>query len=89
MNKLCQLLYFSFVPMLLAVNIAIAQDLEDVEIKVHPVAGQVYYLEGEGGNIGLFVGDDGVFLIDDQFAVLTDRIVDAIRTYPTSRFDFW
>jgi glyoxylase-like metal-dependent hydrolase (beta-lactamase superfamily II) len=43
------------------------------------VAGQVYYIEGRGGNIGLFVGDDGVFLIDDQFAPLTDKIVAAIR----------
>lgn len=57
-----------------------AQDFDAVEIKVHPVAGQVYYIEGLGGNIGLFVGDDGVFVIDDQFAALTDRIVAAIRT---------
>jgi len=57
-----------------------AQDFDAVDIKVHPVAGQVYYIEGLGGNIGLFIGDDGVFLIDDQFAVLTDRIVDAIRS---------
>jgi glyoxylase-like metal-dependent hydrolase (beta-lactamase superfamily II) len=39
----------------------------------------VYYIEGRGGNIGLFVGDDGVFLVDDQFAPLTDKIVAAIR----------
>jgi cyclase len=57
-----------------------AQDFSNVEIKVHPVAGQVYYLEGQGGNIGLFVGEDGVFLIDDQYAPLTDKIVAAIRT---------
>jgi len=57
-----------------------AQDLDDVEIKVHPVSGNVSYLEGSGGNIGLFVGEDGVFLVDDQYALLTDRIVAAIRT---------
>lgn len=56
-----------------------AQDFSGVEIAAHPVAGQVYYLEGRGGNIGLFVGDDGVFLVDDQYAPLTDRIVAAIR----------
>lgn len=65
---------------LLAGTASLAQDWDGVEIKVHPVAGQVYYIEGRGGNMGLFIGDDGVFLIDDQFAPLTDRIVDAIRT---------
>lgn len=56
-----------------------AQDFDDVEIIVHPVAGNVSYIQGSGGNIGLFVGDDGVFLIDDQYAPLTERIVAAIR----------
>lgn len=50
-----------------------------VEIKTHHVAGNVYYLEGRGGNIGLSVGEDGVVMIDDQFAPLTEKIVAAIR----------
>jgi len=79
MNRLHKLLFFSALAMLHTSSIAIAQDFDEVEIKVHPVAGQVYYIEGRGGNIGLFVGDDGVFLVDDQFAPLTDRIVAAIR----------
>lgn len=58
---------------------AIAQDFDDVEITIHPVSGNVSYIAGRGGNIGLFVGDDGVFLIDDQYAPLTDRITGAIR----------
>jgi cyclase len=60
-------------------GIASAQDFDDVEITIHPVAGNVSYIEGRGGNMGLFVGDDGVFLIDDQYAPLTDRIASAIR----------
>jgi len=64
---------------LLAPALAVAQDFDDVVITVHPVAGNVSYIEGQGGNIGLFVGEDGVFLIDDQYAPLTGRIVDAIR----------
>lgn len=56
-----------------------AQDFDAVEITIHPVSGNVSYIEGRGGNIGLFVGADGAFLIDDQFAPLTDRIVAAIR----------
>jgi cyclase len=57
-----------------------AQDFDAVEVTVHEVAGNVRYLEGAGGNIGLLTGDDGVVLIDDQYAPLTGKIVDAIRT---------
>ena len=58
---------------------ALAQDFDDVEMTIHPAAGSVSYIEGRGGNIGLFIGEDGVFLIDDQYAPLTDKIVAAIR----------
>ena len=54
-------------------------DWAAVEISTHHVAGTVHYLAGRGGNIGLSIGDDGVVMIDDQFAPLTDRIVEAIR----------
>ena len=54
-------------------------DWDAVEISTHHVAGTVHYLAGRGGNIGLSIGDDGVVMIDDQFAPLTDRIVEAIR----------
>ena len=55
------------------------QDFSDVEIIPHHVAGNMYYLQGAGGNIGLSIGDDGVVMIDDQFAPLTERIIAAIR----------
>jgi cyclase len=60
---------------------ALAQstDFSDVEITAHHVAGSVHYLEGRGGNIGLSIGADGIVMIDDQFAPLTDRIVAAIE----------
>ena len=54
------------------------QDMSDVQIETIPVAEGVYMLVGQGGNIGLSVGDDGPFVIDDQFAPLTDKIVAAI-----------
>lgn len=61
-------------------NTAFAQtDYSQVQIVPHQVRGSVYYLEGAGGNIGLSVGDDGVVMIDDQFAPLTDKILAAIR----------
>ena len=55
-------------------------DFDDVVITAHEVAGGVFYLEGRGGNIGLSVGEDGIVMIDDQFAPLTDRILAAIRS---------
>ncbi|MBW2194723.1 MAG: MBL fold metallo-hydrolase [Deltaproteobacteria bacterium] len=45
-----------------------------------PVTEQIYMIAGEGGNIGLFIGGDGTFLIDDQFAPLTEKIVAAIKS---------
>ncbi|MCH8302520.1 MAG: MBL fold metallo-hydrolase [Proteobacteria bacterium] len=64
------------------------QDWDAIEVTVHPVSGSVSYIEGSGGNIGLFVGDDGVFLIDDQYAPLTDKIVAAIRTVSSEPIRF-
>ena len=51
------------------------RDWDAVELTITHVSGGVYYLEGAGGNIGLSVGEDGIVMIDDQFAPLTDRIV--------------
>jgi len=54
------------------------QGLEDVEIQTIPVADGIYMLAGQGGNIGLSVGEDGAFVVDDQFAPLTEKINAAI-----------
>lgn len=56
------------------------QDFSNVEVVVHQVAGNVHYLQGAGGNAGVLVGDDGVLMVDDQFAPLSDKLVAAIRT---------
>lgn len=53
-------------------------DYDAVEITATPVAEGVFMLEGAGGNIGLSVGDEGAFVIDDQFAPLSDKIMAAI-----------
>jgi len=50
-----------------------------VEFELKPAGGGVYMLAGQGGNIGVCIGEDGVFLIDDQFAPLTPRILEEIR----------
>lgn len=56
------------------------QDFSKVEIKTEKVADGVHMLEGPGGNIGVSSGADGVFLIDDQYAPLTDKILAAVKT---------
>jgi cyclase len=54
------------------------QDFSKVEIKATRITNTTYMLTGAGGNIGLSVGDDAVFIVDDQFAPLTPKIVAAI-----------
>jgi len=51
----------------------------EVTIQAVPVTDQIYMIAGQGGNIGLFIGEDGTFLIDDQFAPLTEQILKAIK----------
>jgi cyclase len=55
------------------------QDFSKVEIKAVKVAGNVYVLTGSGGNIGATVGDDGVAIVDDQFAPLSPKIHAALQ----------
>jgi glyoxylase-like metal-dependent hydrolase (beta-lactamase superfamily II) len=55
------------------------QDFSKVEIKVTKVAGTVYMLEGSGGNIGVSVGEDGIVIVDDQFAPLAPKIKAALK----------
>jgi cyclase len=55
-------------------------DVSKVTVKVVPVAAGVYMLEGIGGNIGLSVGKDDAFVIDDQYAPLSDKIKAAVAT---------
>lgn len=55
------------------------QDFSKVEIKTLKLSSTLYMLMGEGGNIGLSAGSDGVYLIDDQYAPLSDKILIAIK----------
>ena len=57
---------------------AAQRDLSKVEIKTTKLAEDIYMLEGAGGNIGVMAGPEGVLVIDDQFAPLTDKIKAAI-----------
>jgi cyclase len=54
------------------------QNFDDVEIHTLQVRDNIYMLVGAGGNITVQVGEDGVFIVDTQFAPLSDRILAAI-----------
>jgi cyclase len=55
------------------------EDFSKVQMKVTKVGGNVYLLEGAGGNIGASVGEDGIVIVDDQFAPLADKIKTALK----------
>jgi glyoxylase-like metal-dependent hydrolase (beta-lactamase superfamily II) len=61
-----------------AVPVAAQQDFSNVEIATEKLADGVYMLVGAGGNLGVSVGSDAVFLIDDQYAPLTAKIQAAV-----------
>jgi glyoxylase-like metal-dependent hydrolase (beta-lactamase superfamily II) len=54
------------------------QDLSKVEIKVTKVAGTVSLLQGAGGNIAVSAGDDGIVMVDTEFAPLNSKIKAAL-----------
>jgi glyoxylase-like metal-dependent hydrolase (beta-lactamase superfamily II) len=63
-------------------------DFSKVEITTTKLADNIYGLEGQGGRIGLLVGPDGVFMVESQFAPLTEKIVAAIRKVSDGRIRF-
>ena len=84
MNKLLLLT----VVLLFAVSAHAQTDFSKVEIKATKVAGNVYMLEGSGGNIGVSVGDDGILIVDDQFAPLADKIRAALKGIADKKLRF-
>ena len=60
--------------------LAIAAHAQDpyAEVRAEPVAAGVWVLYGSGGNIGVSAGADGTFLIDDQYAVMTAKVIEAL-----------
>ena len=63
-------------------------DYSKVQIKATKVAGNVYMLEGAGGNIGVSVGADGILIVDDQFAPLADKIKTSLQSLNPGKLRF-
>src|SRR6185503_7606644 len=56
-----------------------APDFSKVDIKANRVTDKFYTLDGQGGTIGVLFGPDGVFMVDTQFAPLSEKINAAIK----------
>jgi glyoxylase-like metal-dependent hydrolase (beta-lactamase superfamily II) len=57
-----------------------AQNFDTVKIRPQKITDKIYMLTGSGGNIGLLIGSDGLLMIDDQYAPLSAKITDAIKS---------
>lgn len=78
-----------FIIFLLSSPILLAQrDFSTVEITSEKLTENVYALFGAGGNIGLAIGEDAAYLIDDQFGGLTDKIVEHVKTITDKPINF-
>ena len=67
---------------------ALAQDFSQVQIQTVHISNGVYMLIGAGGNIGVSVGDDGIFMIDDQYAPLSEKILSAVADIDDGEIKF-
>ena len=65
-----------------------AQNFDTVQVRTVPVASGVYMLMAAGGNIGVSVGVNGVFLVDDQYAPLTEKIKAALAAISSGPIRF-
>lgn len=69
---------FGAVWLALATSVAAQQDFSGVEVVATPIRDNLYLITGRGGNIVASTGEDGTFLVDDQYAPLTERIQAAL-----------
>jgi cyclase len=74
MRKLLALLMIWASPCAAQIN------FDTIQVRAIPVTANLYMLQGAGGNIGLAIGDDAVFVVDDQYAPLTRKVLAAIAT---------
>lgn len=61
---------------------------QDVTVKTTKVSGNVYMLQGRGGNIGAINGPDGILIIDDDYKAVSEKLRDALKELgsPSPRF---
>jgi cyclase len=52
---------------------------QEVKVVTTKLGGNVYGIDGQGGRAAALVGPDGIFLVDSQFAPVTEKIVAALK----------
>ena len=72
----------------MASSAAFSQNFDTVKIRPIKLTDKVYMLKGSGGNIGLLTGADGLLMIDDQFAPLSEKIAAAIKNIDPGQIRF-
>src|SRR5579883_1792507 len=81
--------FLAIATLLMAVTaIAQQQDFSKVEIKTTKLSDKFYTLEGQGGTIGILTGPDGIFMVDTQFAPLSDKIAAAVKKVSNAPIKF-
>lgn len=76
-SKILRYLSVVFISAIL-ITFSTAQDFSKIQIETIKVADGIYMLQGAGGNIGVSVGEDGILMVDTQFAELNEKIKSAI-----------
>ena len=76
------------VSVLLCIAAWAQRDYSRIKIKTTHVAGNIYMLEGAGGNIGVSAGPDGILIVDDQFAPLAEKIRNALKELAEGPLEF-
>ncbi len=65
-----------------------AQDWDKIEVKTEQVTENIYMLTGRGGNIGVCIDEDGIYMIDDQYAELSEKILAKIKELSKGELKF-
>src|SRR5882762_4897224 len=81
--------HFLLLSGIIVVFASLAQEnFDTVKIRPIKVDDHIYMLKGSGGNIRVLTGKDGVLMIDDQFAPLSQKIKDAIKSLDPGEIRF-
>lgn len=81
-------IYSIFFTFILFTSIAFSQDKKEIKVTTNKVSDSIYMLVGQGGNIAVSIGDDGVFMVDDQFAHMTPKLLEAIKNITNKPIKF-
>ncbi|MGH1404920.1 MAG: MBL fold metallo-hydrolase [Alphaproteobacteria bacterium] len=65
-----------------------SESAQALKATTHKITEHIYMINGKGGNVGLFVGEDGAFLIDNEYAEATPAILSAVKAITQDKVRF-